>query len=116
MTTALHSQAEVISAQEASCIPKRGTQTFGLGHFFNGGAGRAERGLEISTFAVVDVTHRWAFTLAVAQTPPPCAMATQQEQATTLGDFSVQQRRAHHQRLPAWVASHAVDGYLATKK
>src|ERR1700756_5567749 len=70
ITTALDPQAEVIAAQDASFIPKSGKQTFGLGHFFNGCAGRAERGLEISTVAVVDVTRRCAFTLAVAQTPP----------------------------------------------
>ena len=63
-------RSEIISAQDASFIPKSGKQTFGLGHFFNGGAGRAERGLEISTLAVVDLTRRCALTLAVAQTPP----------------------------------------------
>jgi len=56
--------------QDASFIPKSGKQTFGLGHFFNGCTNRAERGLEISTLAVVDVSRRCAFTLAVAQTPP----------------------------------------------
>ena len=65
ITTALDPQAEVISAQEASCIPKSGKQTFGLGHCCNGCAGRAERGREISTLALVEVTHRCAFTLAV---------------------------------------------------
>ena len=116
ITTALDPQAEVISAQDASFIPKSGKQTFGLGHFFNGCAGRAERGLEISTLAVVDVTPRGAFTLAVAQTPPTCATATKQEQETTLVDFYTQQLRAHHHRLPAWVTSHAVDGYCAKKQ
>jgi hypothetical protein len=116
ITTALDPQAEVISAQDASFIPKSGKQTFGLGHFFNGCAGRAERGLEISTLAVVDVTHRCAFTLAVAQTPPTCATATKQEQEATLVDFYKQQLCAHHHRLPARVAYHAVDGYFAKKK
>jgi hypothetical protein len=116
ITTALDPQAEVISAQDASFIPKSGKQTFGLGHFFNGCAGRAERGLEISTLAVVDVTHRCAFTLAVAQTPPTCATATKQDQEATLVDFYTQQLRAHHHRLPAWVTYHAVDGYFAKKK
>ena len=50
----------MISAQDASFIPKSGKQTFGLGHFFNGCTSRAERGLEISTLAVVDVTRRCA--------------------------------------------------------
>jgi hypothetical protein len=116
ITTALDPQAEVISVQDASFIPKSGTQTFGLGHFFNSCAGHAERGLEISTLAVVDVTHRCAFTLAVAQTPPTCATATKQDQEATLVDFYTQQLRAHHHRLPAWVTYHAVDGYFAKKK
>src|SRR5205085_5909248 len=70
LMTALDPHSELISAHDASFIPKSGKQTFGLGHFFNGCASRAERGLEISTLAVVDVTSRCAFTLAVAQTPP----------------------------------------------
>src|SRR5919199_2672853 len=70
LMTALDPCSELISAHDASFLPKSGKQTFGLGHFFNGCASRAERGLEISTLAVVDVTRRCAFTLASAQTPP----------------------------------------------
>src|SRR5215471_9553551 len=70
LITALGPRSDLIAAQDASFIPKSGKQTFGLGHFFNGGASRAERGLEISTLAVVDVTRRCALTLAVSQTPP----------------------------------------------
>src|SRR5215217_7261743 len=58
MTLALEPHSELISAQDASFIPKSGKQTFGLGHFFNGCASRPERGLEISALAVVSVTHR----------------------------------------------------------
>src|SRR5262249_26330315 len=54
----------LVAAEDAASLPKSGKQTFGLGHFFNGCASRAERGLEISTLAVVDVTRRCAFTLA----------------------------------------------------
>src|SRR4029453_6941579 len=61
--------SEMISAQDASFIPKSGKQTFGLGHFFNGCTSRPERGLEIATLAVVDVTRLGACTLAVAQPP-----------------------------------------------
>src|SRR4051794_3246375 len=64
---AVASQTELLSVQDASFIPKSGKRTFGLGHFFNGCTSRAERGLEISTLAVVDVNRRCAFTLAVAQ-------------------------------------------------
>src|SRR5499427_7648093 len=47
LQTALDPRSELISAQDASFIPKNGRQTCGLGPFFNGCAGRAERGLEI---------------------------------------------------------------------
>src|SRR5947199_7494711 len=99
LMTALDPRSELVSAHDASFIPKSGKQTFGLGHFFNGCAGRAERGLEISTLAVVDVTHRCAFTLAVAQTPPTCATATKQEQEATRRDYSNQQLRTHQHWL-----------------
>src|SRR5262252_11148242 len=66
LMTALAPHAELISAHDASFLAKSGKRTFGLGHFFNGCASRAERGLEISTLAVVDIARRRAFTLANA--------------------------------------------------
>jgi hypothetical protein len=113
--TALAPHAELISAHEASFISKSGKQTFGLGHFFNGCASRAERGLEISTLAVVDVTRRCAFTLASAQTPPG-EEAIQAALEETRVDFYTQPLRAHRHRLPPGVQYHCVDGYYAKKK
>jgi DDE superfamily endonuclease len=113
--TALDSRSELVSAHDASFIPKSGKQTFGLGHFFNGCTNRAERGLEISTLAVVDVTRRCAFTLAVAQTPPG-EKATKAEPDDTRVDFYTQQLRAHRHRLPPSITYHCVDGYYAKKK
>src|SRR6058998_571144 len=115
ITVALDPRSEVISAQDASFIPKSGKQTFKLGHFFNGCASRAERGLEISTLAVVDVTRRCALTLAVAQTPPG-EKTTQAEPEDTRVDFYKQQLRAHRHRLPPSITYHCVDGYYAKKK
>jgi hypothetical protein len=112
---ALDPRAELVSAHDASFIPKSGKQTFGLGHFFNGCASRAERGLEISTLAVVDVTRRCAFTLAVSQTPPG-EDVTQAEPEDTRVDFYKQQLRAHRHRLPSSITYHCVDGYYAKKK
>ena len=107
---ALDPRAELGSAHDASFIPKSGKQTFGLGHFFNGCASRAERGLEIATLAVVDVTHRCAFTLAVAQTPPG-EKATKTAQEEPRVDFYKQQLHAHRHRLPPSIKYHCVDGY-----
>jgi hypothetical protein len=117
ITAALDPRSELLSAQDASFIPKSGKQTFGLGPFFNGCANRTERGLEISTLAVVDVTRRCAFTLAVAQTPPgKDEEAPQQEEDETRIDFYKKQLREHRHRLPPSVNYHCVDGYFAKKK
>jgi hypothetical protein len=118
MTAALVPTAELISVQDASFIPKSGKQTFGLGHFFNGCANRAERGLEISTLAVVDVTRRCAFTLAVAQTPPGKAETKKKnnDEDETRMDFYAQQLHAQRHRLPPGICYHCVDGYFAKQK
>jgi hypothetical protein len=110
LLTALDPRAELVSAHDASCIPKSGKQTCGLGHCFNGCTSRAERGLEMSTLAVREVPRRCAFTLAVAQ-PPPGEDATKAEQDETRVDFSKQQLRAPRHRLPPSLTYHCVDGY-----
>ena len=115
LMTALDPRAELVSAHDASFIPKSGKQTFGFGYFFNGCASRAERGLEISTLAVVEVTRRCALTLAVAQTPPG-EDATKAEQEETRVDFYKQPLREHRHRLPPGITDHCVDGYYAKKK
>jgi len=115
LMAALDPGAELVSAHDASFLPKSGKQTFGLGHFFNGCASRAERGLEISTLAVVEVTRRCALTLAVAQTMPG-EEATKAAREETRVDFYTQQLREHRHRLPPSVTYHCVDGYYAKKK
>jgi hypothetical protein len=117
MTAALAPRSELSSAQDASFLPTSGNRTFGLGHFFHGCASRAERGVEIAPLAVVDVTRRCAFTLAVAQTPPGAdKVASNQAAEETRIDFSKQQRREQRPRLPACVTSQCVDGYLAKQQ
>src|SRR5436309_3672131 len=117
LMTALDPRSELVSAHDASFIPKSGKQTFGLGHFFNGCTSRAERGLEISTLAVVDVTRRCAFTLAVAQTPPGAdETVSPQAKEETRVDFYRQQLREQRHRLPPQVTYHRVDGYFAKKQ
>jgi hypothetical protein len=117
LTAALDPRSELISVQDASFIPKSGKQTFGLGHFFNGCANRVELGLEISTLAVVDVTRRCAFTLAVAQTPRGKAdrKKDKREEETRM-DFYQQQLHEQRHRLPSTIRYHCVDGAFAKQK
>ena len=52
-----HEQALAI---DASFIPKSGKQTYGLDRFWNGCHSRAEKGLELSTVAWLDITGNCA--------------------------------------------------------
>ncbi|MGC1952789.1 MAG: transposase, partial [Gammaproteobacteria bacterium] len=61
-----HEQALVL---DASFLAKSGRQTYGLDRFWNGTAGRAENGLEISALAWLDITANQAYRLSVEQTP-----------------------------------------------
>ena len=83
-----------VLAFDPSFVPKSGKCTPGLGHFWNGGAGRAEQGLEINVLAWVDVTANTAYAISAALTPPmpdravpmttgPAAEATAQTSAQT---------------------------------
>jgi hypothetical protein len=61
-----HEQALVI---DASFVPKSGKKTYGLDRFWNGSHSRAEKGLEISALAWLDITDHCAYCLSVEQTP-----------------------------------------------
>jgi DDE superfamily endonuclease len=61
-----HEQAMVM---DASFVPKSGKHTYGLDRFWNGSHSRAEKGLEMSTLAWLDITDNCAYALSVEQTP-----------------------------------------------
>jgi hypothetical protein len=67
-----HDQALVM---DASFVPKSGKHTYGLDRFWNGSHSRAEKGLEISTLAWLDISDNCAYCLSVAQTPPSAETA-----------------------------------------
>ncbi|CDH43094.1 MAG: transposase [Candidatus Competibacteraceae bacterium] len=56
-------------AIDATFIPKSGPCTYGLNSFYKGAQGRAEKGLEISTLALVDIDDNTAYHLSSRQTP-----------------------------------------------
>lgn len=60
----------LIAAQDASYISKSGKKTYGLDYFWNGSAGKIDKGLEVDVIAVVKVGEkREAYTLSAEQTP-----------------------------------------------
>jgi hypothetical protein len=62
-----HEQALAIDAR---FIPKSGKHPYGLDRFWHGCHSRAEKGLELSTVAWLDITGNCADALRVEQTPP----------------------------------------------
>lgn len=111
----LPSSHELVAAQDASFIPKSGKKTYGLDRFYNGCAGRPERGLEISVVAVVDVTQKGAYVAAVAQTPATPELKKEQADATRL-DQAIEQMRAARPFLPEAVKYGVADGWYAKQK
>ena len=69
LSPVIRSGNTLLAAVDCSFIPKSGKHTDGLAKFYNGSQGKAEKGLEISTLALVDVTRNTAYTLSVSQTP-----------------------------------------------
>ena len=115
MQQVLQSTSPLIAAQDASFIRKSGKHTFGLDRFFNSCAGRVERGLEISTLALVDVAINCAYTLAVAQTPSASTSSSQEKEKTRI-DFYLQQLSINRPLLPESVKYLAADSFFAKKK
>jgi len=60
---------ECIVAFDPSYIKKSGKQTYGLGMYWSGCAGKAKWGLDICGFAAVDINSNTAFHLNAVQTP-----------------------------------------------
>lgn len=107
---------ELLVAQDASFIPKSGQQTPGLGKFYNGCAGRAERGLEISALAVIDLTQKGAYAAAVAQTVVPAPQLQKEQTDRTRLDQALAQLQTARPHLPARIRYLAVDGWYAKQK
>jgi len=104
-----------IAAQDASFIPKSGKHTPGLDKFYNGCAGRPERGLEISAVVVVDLTQKGAYAAAVEQTPATPAVKKEKDGLTRI-DHAVTQVQTVRPHLPIEITFLAADGAYAKKK
>ena len=60
-------------------IPKAGKHTPELAYFWNGSHSRAEKGLEVSTFGVIDLEQHTGLALSVQQTPAPVSGRAEDE-------------------------------------
>lgn len=106
----INSNHELIAATDCSFIPKNGKHTYGIAKFYNGVRGKAEKGLEISTIALVNVTENTAYAISTSQTP---AIKTDDE---TRIDFYSNQLKQNRNALPPQVRHLVADGYYSKKK
>ncbi len=65
---AIPSNREQVAAIDCSFVKKSGKTTWGIDSFYNGSAGKSEKGLEISVISVVDIDACQGYTLSVQQT------------------------------------------------
>lgn len=102
-----------ILAFDPSFVSKSGKHTYGLDMFWHGAHSRAEKGLEISTLAWVDVSHNSAYALSVEQTPPAPTHATEE---TRIDSYLAQIQHVVTTQPLAGLTYLAVDGYFSKKK
>ena len=76
---------ESVLAVDPSYVPKSGQHTAELGYFWNGSAGRAERGLEVNALSWVDVTANTAYAISAEMTPLGSGAASATETPTPPG-------------------------------
>ena len=117
----------LVVAQDATFIRKSGKHTYGIDKFWNGCTHRNERGLEVSTIAILDLARRTAYPLPAQQTPPRARsltapsskVATSQTtslQEETRIDFYLQHLAQSVAYLPQQVRYGVFDGAFAKQK
>jgi len=103
-------------AMDASFIKKSGKATFGLDKFWNGGAGKAEKGLEASIISLVDVKQNASFVLTVDQTEPNLANKENATERKTRTDFYAEQLEKNAETILKYTRIGVFDGFYAKQK
>jgi hypothetical protein len=114
---AIKPEAEVILAVDCSFIAKSGKKTYGLDYFYNGSVSKAEKGLEISAMAVVDVKNKIGYSLSVQQTPANVLSSDKAEQSEiTRINHYLTQLEATSPYLPSSLRYVVSDGFYSKVK
>ena len=103
------SQKHLLGSIDASFLKKSGKSTEGLGMFWNGSAGRSERGLEVSLVAVTDLQANTAYALDAILTPPS------ENKGTRVSRYCEQLERVAPALKELGVTHIAADGYYSKK-
>ena len=109
-THALPNKARLIAAMDCHFSEKSGQKSEGLAWFYNGKTGRAEKGLEFSELAVIDVDYNTAYHLSSQQTP------NELEEDQTRIDAYLEHLHRDRKRLPQCIDYLVLDGFYAKNK
>lgn len=115
---AIGTESERIIAFDPSFVSKSGKKTYGLDYFWNGCHNRPEKGLEVSSVAIVDIERNMGFALSVRQTIPPqdapqaCEMLPQEELKTVGGQKTTKHRTKKKSRSYKEDDETLIDQYL----
>jgi len=101
---------EIVAVVDCSFCEKSGKQTYGLDKFYNSKHNKAEKGLEISTLALVDIKYNTAYNLSTRQTPE-----LDNEDETRV-DAYIEHLRQDRQAIPEKVKYLLTDGYYSKIK
>ncbi len=102
-------------AQDTTFSTKSGKKTYGLDHFWNGAASKAEKGLEVSLISIVDVARNQSLALSAEQTPPRPDLK-KAEKTNTRIDFYLAHLERTAPYFPSEVTYGVVDGFYAKRK
>jgi hypothetical protein len=116
LTASLPRTTRKIAAIDATFGAKSGTQTYGLDNFYHSSHDRAERGVEFSELAVVDVDYGTAYHLSMKQTPDATTLTARLGPEKTRIDWYVSHLHADVAKLPPEVTHLVADGYYAKVK
>jgi len=108
-----------IAAFDPTFIAKSGKHTIGIASFWNGSAGRAEKGLEASLFCVVDVDSKAAYAISAAQTLDPDKNQAENGNAgdeETRIDVYLEHIVRDYKHLPPEVRHMGVDAFFTKSK
>ena len=110
LTHALPKKALLVAAMDCHFNEKSGKKSYGLAWFHNGKTGRAEKGLEFSELAIIDVNYNTAYHLSSKQTPD------KSEEGQTRIDDYLDHLSRDRLFLPASIQYLLLDGFYAKHK
>ncbi|AZQ61174.1 transposase [Flammeovirga pectinis] len=108
-----HCGDEKIIAFDPVYLSKSGKKTYGLGKYWSGCAGKAQKGLDLSGIGIVDVESRNAFHYDAIQTP---SITELKEKGMSLVDHYASTLLTHKEQLLTHSKYVVADAYFAKEK